>query len=108
MRCSSGPAFLFGWSGPFGLHKNAKKKLGSGPDSAPEGAFYLFALRHAWKACHDTNLDAMIVDSASTYNDEGFVSGYGFSRIEKDETTIGFSRWPQGLKADRICSLRHA
>jgi len=35
---------------------------------------------------------------------EGFVSGYGFSRIEKDQTTIGFSRWPQRLKADRICS----
>jgi hypothetical protein len=36
------------------------------------------------------------------------VSGYGFSRIEKDQTTVGFSRWPQRLKADRICSLRHA
>jgi len=37
-----------------------------------------------------------------------FVSGYGFSHIEKAQTTVGFSRWPRRLKADRICSLRHA
>jgi hypothetical protein len=73
----------------------------------------LFAVAARLKACPDTNRDAVIFSYYISVDDderfvaggsimairsECFVSGYGFSRIEKDQTTIGFSRWAPAPK----------